>query len=163
VALLKVKRHPGGSAKFAGVCMLAPSPNCLQKRPFAEAKRGSNRWSGRWCGFWCSPGLRSGGAGFQTRANAWHINSRALALVPASEAVSDFSRSLFSPCGTSFLPSPEFFRTRKRRGSTQVVYTRLQLLVDKGYLRVLDSSADDVTGYFAANGCSIESAPKQRK
>ena len=37
----------------------------------------------------------------------------------------------------------------------------LQLLVDKGYLGVLDSSADDVTGYFAANiGCSIESAPK---
>jgi hypothetical protein len=43
------------------------------------------------------------------------------------------------------------------------VYINLQLLIDKGYLRVLDSSADDVTGYFAVNGCAIESAPKQRK
>ena len=43
------------------------------------------------------------------------------------------------------------------------MYINLQLLIDKRYLRVLDSSADDVTGYFAVNGCAIESAPKQRK
>jgi hypothetical protein len=43
------------------------------------------------------------------------------------------------------------------------VYGDLQLLVDKGHFDVLDSLANDVTGYFAAhNGCSIESAPKQR-
>ena len=49
------------------------------------------------------------------------------------------------------------------RGGTRYVYSSLQLLIDKGYWRVLDSSADDVTGYFAVNGCTIESAPKQRK
>jgi hypothetical protein len=55
---------------------------------------------------WCSPGLQSGGAGFQTRVNAPVYKLRALALVAASQAVCDFFRSLFSPCGLLF-PSIE--------------------------------------------------------
>ena len=42
----------------------------------------------------CSPGLQSGGAGFQTRGNVRYINFGALAMVAASQAVCDFSRSL---------------------------------------------------------------------
>ena len=45
---------------------------------------------------WCSPGLQSGGAGFQTRENAQYINFGALALVAALKRFATSHRIIYS-------------------------------------------------------------------
>ena len=51
----------------------------------AEGPAVERAFLGGYCG--ASPGLQSGGAGFQTRGNARYINFGALALVAASRAI----------------------------------------------------------------------------